>query len=117
MFQMSIERQINIISYQQKEEDKSVFFIQREEEQKSNGMIQCLSVVSYQHKNVTPELSGGFSAFLGNTGKYMKILLAKSISKYGNRNTPTHTKGNKSLPHHMVIGTRALLALKWLVWR
>ena len=24
---------------------------------------------------------------------------------------------NKSLPHHMVIGTRALLALKWLVWR
>ena len=26
-------------------------------------------------------------------------------------------KDNKSLPHHMVIGTRALLALKWLVWR
>ena len=26
-------------------------------------------------------------------------------------------KKNKSLPHHMVIGTRALLALKWLVWR
>ena len=23
---------------------------------------------------------------------------------------------NKSLPHHKVIGTRAMLALKWLVW-
>ena len=31
---------------------------------------------------------------------------------------PEHdSKRNKSLPHHMVIGTRALLALKWLVWR
>ena len=88
---MSIERQINIISYQQKEEDRSVFFIQREEEQKSNGMIQCLSVVSYQHKNVTPELSGGFSAFLGNTGKYMKLLFWLNPFPY------------------MVIGTRPLI--------
>ena len=23
---------------------------------------------------------------------------------------------NKSLPHHKVIGTRALLSLKWFVW-
>ena len=33
------------------------------------------------------------------------------------KKTDNKTKENKSLPHHMVIGTRALLALKWLVWR
>ena len=39
--------------------------------------------------------------------------------KESEQNTGTRApiNPNKSLPHHMVIGTRALLALKWLVWR
>ena len=37
-----------------------------------------------------------------------------AVGKKANPRRSNDRKNNKSLPHHMVIGIRALLALKWL---